>query len=184
MHNIKCPHSSTKMNPKSVGSRIEQSEMGNVKHVEIIPGPKRQAPPLPSSKRLFHLSLSLEWTSLKLKSSLCWFTLLFHILSQFSPKPLNPIKRKTSSSPPQLLYNTIPFSNGFNIFLCPVLPRLLTPLCPAISFFPSSCLLLLKQPRSSIMACRIFPWHASHSGCSSKKVTASPLPHARAAKTS
>ena len=140
MHNIKCPHSSTKMNPKSVGSRIEQSEMGNVKHVEIIPGPKRQAPPLPSSKRLFHLSLSLEWTSLKLKSSLCWFTLLFHIFSQFSPKPLNPIKRKTSSSPPQLLYNTIPSSNGFNTFLSPVLPRLLTPLCPAISFFPSSCL--------------------------------------------
>lgn len=35
---------------------MEQSEIENVKHAEIIPGPKRQAPPLLSSKRLFLLS--------------------------------------------------------------------------------------------------------------------------------
>ena len=85
MHNIKCPHSSTKMNPKSAGSRIEQFEMGNVKHVETWTKTTSSSFAQVETS-LSPLSLSLEWTSLKLKSSLYWFTLsishIFSVLTQ------------------------------------------------------------------------------------------------------
>ena len=152
MHNIKCPHSSTKINLKPIGNTGEQSKMGNVKYVVLIPKREKEwrvdsllllpcysllllvfaAPNAPFSS----LTLSrMALTKVKIPSLLIHSFYFTHFLNSHS-KPLNPRKRK----PPLLLFSSSVKPHFFSPFFQLVSSSSYPPLPPTTcnSFSPKT----------------------------------------------
>ena len=105
MHNIKCPHSSTKMNPKikrkenrTIWNEICKTYWNHTWTKTTTSSSAQLEMPLSP------FSLSLERPSLKLKSPLYWFTIsISHIFSVLAQAPKSHKKKKKNSP---LIFNS------------------------------------------------------------------------------